>query len=188
MFPRRFFIVTIIVISVRRFVPFPVCGSCVEGFIVPGPATNHMRGLLNNEDIESHISPTFPRPLIPKVGSKKFVQQGRQLLGASRRGPPLFCARSVWIIREHRKMARTPLTAFFNRPMSRLTPFGRGRPSPNLSIRQSRFTLPLSHSNLMQAAALTVFSTVLMAALMAFSTAMTPKPSIVNSTINVVFL
>jgi len=62
--------------------------------------------LLNNEDIESHISPTFPRSLIPRVDSKKFVQQGRSH----------FCAQSVWIIREHRKMARTPLTAFFNRP------------------------------------------------------------------------
>jgi len=38
--------------------------------------------------------------------SKKFVQQGRSL----------FCARSVPSVREHGKMARTPLTAFFNSP------------------------------------------------------------------------
>ena len=50
------------------------------------------------------------------VGSKKSVQQGRELLAASRRGPPLFCARSVHAVREHRKMARTPLAAFFNGP------------------------------------------------------------------------
>jgi hypothetical protein len=36
--------------------------------------------------------------------SKKFVQQGRSH----------FDARSVLIVREHGKMARTPLAAFFN--------------------------------------------------------------------------
>ena len=39
--------------------------------------------------------------------SKKFVQQGHSQ----------FCARSVPFVREHGKMARTPLAAFFNRPM-----------------------------------------------------------------------
>ena len=39
-------------------------------------------------------------------GSKKSVQQGRSH----------FDARSVCGIREHGKMARTPLAAFFNRP------------------------------------------------------------------------
>jgi len=38
--------------------------------------------------------------------SKKFVQQGRSP----------FDARSVLIVREHGKMARTPLAAFFNIP------------------------------------------------------------------------
>ena len=42
-----------------------------------------------------------------RVGSKKSVQQGRSH----------FYARSVCVIREHGKMARTPLAAFFNRPM-----------------------------------------------------------------------
>jgi hypothetical protein len=41
-----------------------------------------------------------------RVGSKKSVQQGRSH----------FYARSVCVIREHGKMARTPLAAFFNRP------------------------------------------------------------------------
>jgi hypothetical protein len=42
-----------------------------------------------------------------RVGSKKSVQQGRSH----------FYARSVCVIREHGKMARTPLAAFFNRPI-----------------------------------------------------------------------
>jgi hypothetical protein len=42
------------------------------------------------------------------VGSKKSVQQGRSR----------FYARSVRLVREHGKMARTPLAAFFNRPFS----------------------------------------------------------------------
>jgi hypothetical protein len=41
-----------------------------------------------------------------RVGSKKPVQQGRSH----------FYVRSVCLIREHGKMARTPLAAFFNRP------------------------------------------------------------------------
>ena len=41
-----------------------------------------------------------------RVGSKKSVQQGRNH----------FCARSVHLVREYGKMARTPLAAFFNRP------------------------------------------------------------------------
>jgi len=42
-----------------------------------------------------------------RVGSKQSVQQGRSR----------FYARNVWSIREHGKMARTPLAAFFNRPI-----------------------------------------------------------------------
>jgi short subunit dehydrogenase-like uncharacterized protein len=45
-----------------------------------------------------------------RVGSKKSVQQGHSH----------FYARSVHLVREHGKMARTPLAAFFNRPT--LTP------------------------------------------------------------------
>jgi len=40
-------------------------------------------------------------------GSKKFLQQGHSH----------FCAWSVLAIREHGKMTRTPLAAFFNRPI-----------------------------------------------------------------------
>jgi hypothetical protein len=40
-----------------------------------------------------------------RVGSKKSVQQGREWFSVSRRGPPLFYARSVCVIREHGKMA-----------------------------------------------------------------------------------
>ncbi len=43
----------------------------------------------------------------PRVCSKKSVQQGRSP----------FCARSVLAVREHGKRARTPLAAFFNRPI-----------------------------------------------------------------------
>ncbi len=41
-----------------------------------------------------------------RVCSKQSAQQGRSH----------FCARSVLVLREHAKMARTPLAAFFNRP------------------------------------------------------------------------
>ena len=46
----------------------------------------------------------------PRVGSKKFVQQGRSQI----------FARSVLALREHGKLARTPLAAFFNRPIHNL--------------------------------------------------------------------
>ena len=42
-----------------------------------------------------------------RVCSKKSVQQGHSH----------FCARSVLVLREHGKMARTRLAAFFNRPI-----------------------------------------------------------------------
>ena len=51
----------------------------------------------------------------PRVGSKKSVQQGRSH----------FDARSVLVIREHGKRARTPLAAFFNRPMNQWNKYGR---------------------------------------------------------------
>ena len=41
-----------------------------------------------------------------RVGSKKFVQQGRSHC----------CARSILARREHGTMARTPLVTFLNRP------------------------------------------------------------------------
>jgi hypothetical protein len=64
-------------------------------------------GALNNRDFQVQIcsggrwlSKTLGR------GSKKSVQQGHSQ----------FCVRSVRLVREHGKMARTPLAAFFNRP------------------------------------------------------------------------
>ncbi len=51
----------------------------------------------------------------PRVCSKKSVQSCPE---ASRReGRSPFCARSVLAVREHGKRARTPLAAFFNRPI-----------------------------------------------------------------------
>ena len=54
----------------------------------------------------------------PRVGSKKSVQQAHVWPDSSQRGTRLFCARSVHALREHRKMARTPLAAFFNGPLN----------------------------------------------------------------------
>jgi len=51
---------------------------------------------------------------IPGEWSKKIDQQGRELPAMSRRASPLFGARSVLPVREHDKMTRTPLAAFFN--------------------------------------------------------------------------
>ena len=50
----------------------------------------------------------------PRVCSKKSVQQGRSH----------FCARSVLVLREHGTRARTPLAAFFNRPISNSSVYG----------------------------------------------------------------
>jgi hypothetical protein len=57
---------------------------------------------------------------------KKVIQQGRELLAASRRVQPLFDARSVLPVREHDKIARTPLVTFFNIPIRTLRPKTRG--------------------------------------------------------------
>ncbi len=70
-----------------------------------------------------------------RVGSKKSVQQGRAWFSVSRRGLPLFYARSVCVIREHGKMARTPLAAFFNRPR-------RGIQSPFMLKESTRMGVP----------------------------------------------
>ena len=51
--------------------------------------------------------PDEPRIVKGRECSKKSVQQGRSH----------FDARSVLIVREHGKMARTPLAAFFNLPV-----------------------------------------------------------------------
>jgi hypothetical protein len=62
-------------------------------------------GVLNNKDVQGQICPGLDYSS-KGVGSKKSVQQGRSR----------FYARSVCLVREHGKMARTPLAAFFNRP------------------------------------------------------------------------
>ncbi len=63
-------------------------------------------GVLNNNNFQEHIDPQA-RCMRHRGGSKKFVQQGRSH----------FCAQSVLPVREHGKMARTPLAAFFNSPL-----------------------------------------------------------------------
>jgi len=64
------------------------------------------RGLLNNALRMANKSPTAHCVNNGRECSIKSVQQGRSL----------FDARSVLLVREHGKMARTPLAAFFNIP------------------------------------------------------------------------
>jgi hypothetical protein len=71
--------------------------------------------VLNNNEFQGHIDPQASRLLEASGRFKKacpepfegFVQQGRSH----------FCAQSVLPVREHGKMARTPLAAFFNSPL-----------------------------------------------------------------------
>ncbi len=63
-----------------------------------------IQGLLNIVTCIAITCPRCNRRQQPGEWSKKFVQQGRSL----------FSARSVLSVREHDKMARTPLVAFFN--------------------------------------------------------------------------
>ncbi len=63
-------------------------------------------GLLNIAHQWPIKAPDMPGIVKGRECSKKFVQQGRSL----------FDARSVHFVREHGKMARTPLAAFFNIP------------------------------------------------------------------------
>jgi len=58
---------------------------------------------------------------IRREWSKKIVQQGRESLVRSQRAYPLFDARSVLLVRDHGKTARTPLTAFFIIPIIKQT-------------------------------------------------------------------
>ncbi|WP_447965914.1 hypothetical protein [Nitrospira sp. Ecomares 2.1] len=65
-----------------------------------------LKGVLNNNNFQGHIDPQA-RCILEALGLfKKVVQQGRRH----------FCAQSVLPVREHGKMARTPLAAFFNSP------------------------------------------------------------------------
>jgi len=59
-------------------------------------------------------APDEPRTVKGRECSKKSVQQGRSP----------FDARSALIVREHGKMARTPLAAFFNIPKKYHTALG----------------------------------------------------------------
>ncbi len=70
-------------------------------------------GVLNNNNFQGHIDPQARCILEASGLFKKGVQQGRSH----------FCAQSVLPVREHGKMARTPLAAFFNSPsMKKPTP------------------------------------------------------------------
>ena len=62
-------------------------------------------GLLNNTGPYPLDAPGKTNHIRERACSKKSVQQGRSPFGA----------RSVLSVREHGKMARTPLAAFFNR-------------------------------------------------------------------------
>jgi len=62
--------------------------------------------LLNNTGLKAPFALEQPTTIREREYSKKFVQQGRSH----------FDARSVHRVREHGKMARTPLAAFFNIP------------------------------------------------------------------------
>jgi hypothetical protein len=48
---------------------------------------------------------------------KKVIQQGRSIACCVTQGAPVVDARSVLPVREHDKIARTPLLAFFNIPI-----------------------------------------------------------------------
>ncbi len=63
--------------------------------------------VLNNNNFQGHIDPQARCILKASGLFKKVVQQGRSH----------FCAQSVLLVREHGKMARTPLAAFFNSPI-----------------------------------------------------------------------
>jgi hypothetical protein len=54
-----------------------------------------MMGVLNNEDVRMQFAQDEVTHQRQRVGSKKSVQQGRAWFSVSRRGPPLFYARSV---------------------------------------------------------------------------------------------
>ncbi len=62
--------------------------------------------MLNNNNFQGHIDPQARCVLEASGLLKKVVQQGRSH----------FCAQSVLLVREHGKMGRTPLAAFFNSP------------------------------------------------------------------------
>jgi len=64
-------------------------------------------GLLNNSLREANKCHMSDWPDNARECSKKSVQQGRSR----------FAVRSVLLVREHGKTARTPLAAFFNIPL-----------------------------------------------------------------------
>ncbi len=66
-----------------------------------------MKGLLNISCPDSINTPGKTTNISEREGSKKSVQQGRSP----------FDARSVLLVREHGKRARTTLVAFSNIPM-----------------------------------------------------------------------
>ena len=87
--------------------------------------------VLNNKNFQGHIDPPA-RCILEALGLfKKVVQQGRSY----------FCAQSVLPVREHGKMARTPLAAFFNSPNIDIV-FGRNSFSSWSNLAMRNFELP----------------------------------------------
>jgi hypothetical protein len=84
-----------------------------------------MEGLLNISRKKAHICPRRFQYQSPTGMIKKVIQQGRSD----------FDARSVLPVREHGKIARTPLVAFFNIPMEK-----RPRWIPDNTCREWPFT------------------------------------------------
>jgi hypothetical protein len=76
-------------------------------YIMPVRGNFGLRGLLNIACQQTTNAPGQTTNISERECSKKFVQQGRSH----------FDARSVLIVREHGKRARTPLAAFLNIPL-----------------------------------------------------------------------
>ena len=71
----------------------------------------HIYEVISISEAGGNVQKACPR------GGGEAAQQGRESLARSRRGSPLFDERSVLPVREHGKMARTPLVAFCNIPL-----------------------------------------------------------------------
>ena len=72
--------------------------------------------MLNYNNFQGHIDPQARCILEASGLVKKVVQSCPE--SCRREGRSHFCAQSVLLVREHGKMTRTPLAAFFNSPSS----------------------------------------------------------------------
>jgi len=87
-----------------------------------------LKGLLNIALQQPIKAPNEPRIVSGREGSKKHALSLSE--GSIQQGRSHFDERSVLIVREHGKRARTPLAAFFNIPLKETVgpePFGRLR-------------------------------------------------------------